>query len=89
MPRSQGPEPVSEPAPSGGDSGIISSAMRMGDKIVSTLPPAFLLLVIINAAFLGMVLWFINHGQDARTAMVDKLLDRCMSIALQAQPLGK
>jgi len=68
---------------------LVGHLARTGDKLIATLPPAFIMLVLINAAFLGMVLWFINNGQDARTQMVDKLLDRCMTIALQAQPSGK
>lgn len=69
--------------------GIVAQVARMGDKLLSTLPPAFLLLVLINILFLGMVMWFLNSQMAQRTAMIEKFADRCMEIALRAQPPGK
>jgi hypothetical protein len=55
----------------------------LGRSLLAALPPAFVMLVFINAAFLGAVLWFIDHQSSERAAMVEKLVDRCMSIALR------
>ena len=77
---------MSLPSSNGGNGGIVGAAVRVSDKIIQTMPPAFLLLILINVAFLGMVMWFINHQADQREAMVSSLLDRCMSIALEHEP---
>ena len=66
--------------------GTIGAITDLGGKMIGALPPAFLMLCVVNLVFLGMVVWFINHQATARTELVDKLIDRCMSIALQAQP---
>lgn len=63
---------------------VVGAASRLGQALISALPPAFLLLVLINAAFLGLVLWFLNNQQAQRTELVGKLVDRCMEIALHA-----
>jgi hypothetical protein len=65
---------------------IPGMASRLGQSLIGALPPAFLLLCIINVAFLGLVLWFLNGQIDQRTAMVSKLMDRCMQIALEHEP---
>ena len=67
--------------------GTIGAVTDLGHTLITALPPAFIMLMIMNLCFLGLVLWFLNHQADQRTAMVDKLLDRCMAIALQAQPM--
>ena len=59
---------------------------RLGRALIGALPPAFLLLCVINLAFLGLVLWFLDHLQAQRTAMVGKLVDQCMEIALEHPP---
>jgi hypothetical protein len=59
---------------------------RLGQAIITTLPPAFLLLCLINAAFIVLVLWFIDDQLDQRTKLVGQLVERCMDIALHAPP---
>jgi len=66
--------------------GIVGQVARLSDKLVSTLPPAFLLLVLLNLMFLALVMWFLNSQANQRTAMVEKLVDNCMQIALHAPP---
>jgi hypothetical protein len=66
--------------------GTIGAVTDLGQKIVGTLPPAFLSLVILNTIFLGLVMWFLNGQMEARTVMVSKVLDRCMEIALMHEP---
>jgi hypothetical protein len=69
-----------------GPHGIVAQVARMGDRLISTLPPAFLLLVVLNLFFLGMVMWFIQGQSEARSQMVSTLVSRCMEIALHASP---
>jgi len=72
--------------PAGEAPGVVGQVARIGDKIVSTLPPAFLLLLLINVMFLALIMWFLNSQMAQRTAMIEKFADRCMEIALHAQP---
>lgn len=66
--------------------GIVGATSRLGQALISALPPAFLLLVLINAAFMGVVLWFLDDQLDQRTLLVKTLVDRCMDLALRAPP---
>jgi len=66
--------------------GIVGQLARTSEKLISALPPAFLLLVLINVIFLALVMWFLNAQMAQRTTMIEKFADRCMEIALHAQP---
>lgn len=66
--------------------GLIGQVARTSDKLITVMPPAFLLMVILNLAFIALVMWFLNSQLEQRAAIVDKLVDRCMAIALQATP---
>jgi hypothetical protein len=81
---------VSEPVPPVQPNGnLVGAASRLGQSLIAALPPAFLMLMLMNTVFLAMVMWFINHQADERSQMASKLIDRCMEIALQAQPLPR
>jgi hypothetical protein len=69
-----------------GPTGIVGAASRISQSLITTLPPAFLLLVLLNIGFLSLVMWFLNNQIAARTALVEKVIDRCMDIALHAPP---
>jgi hypothetical protein len=66
--------------------GVVGAASRLGQSVVSALPPAFLLLVIVNMMFIGIMFWFLERQQSERNAMIGKFVDRCLDIALQATP---
>jgi hypothetical protein len=63
-----------------GRNGVVSAGLKLGNSLISALPPAFLLLALINVAFLGMVLWFINSQITSRTQYVENLINRCMDL---------
>lgn len=65
--------------PNGTIPGAIS---RLGQSLIGALPPAFLLLVLINAAFMGVVLWFVDDQMQSRTVLAEKIIDRCMDVAI-------
>ena len=69
-----------------GSKGVIAGAFDLSNRLVSALPPAFLMLVLINALFIALVFWFMDSQSKQRTAMVEKLVDKCMEIALQHEP---
>jgi hypothetical protein len=56
----------------GGNRGVVAS---LADKVLTALPPAFLVLLAINAGFL----WFESHSTAQRSALLDRVLDACMS----------
>ena len=57
--------------------GVSSAVTEIGRAIVSSLPPAFLLLCLINVAFLWIVLTFVQHQTDARLDLINRIVDRC------------
>lgn len=63
-----------------GSRGVVNAAKQL----LSSLPPAFLSLVLINAAFMGIVLWFLGDQMDSRTALAAKILDRCLDVIRSA-----
>jgi hypothetical protein len=61
--------------PRGGAAGAVAD---ISHSLISALPPAFLMLCVLNAAFLGGTLWFLSNQMEKRTEIVSKMLDRCM-----------
>jgi hypothetical protein len=62
----------------GDPKGLWSTVSRLGHSLLGALPPAFVMLVLVNAIFLATVMWFLTHQMDQRNALVGRLLDRCM-----------
>jgi hypothetical protein len=52
--------------------------VAISDRLIRVLPPAFLLLIVINILFLGTLLWVVNHNLDARNVMLTRIVDRCL-----------
>ena len=69
---------------SNGSKGVVAGAFDLSNRLVSALPPAFLMLALINAFFIGVVMWFMDSQSKQRSEMAAKLIDRCMDIALHA-----
>jgi hypothetical protein len=67
-------------------SGVIGAVTDLGSKLVTALPPAFIMLCLVNALFIFAVLYFLDDQLDQRTALVKGLVDKCMDIALHAPP---
>jgi hypothetical protein len=55
--------------------GLIAS---VSDKLIRVLPPAFVLLCILNILFLGATMYLIQHNSDARNAMLARIIDSCL-----------
>ena len=70
---------MSEP-PDPKHEGTIGAVTDISTKLIGALPPAFLMLVLLNLAFLGMVMWFLADQIDRRTALVTQIVTRCMEI---------
>lgn len=50
----------------------------ISDKLIRALPPAFLLLVLLNIAFLGVTAWVFQHNSDMRGAMISRIVEACL-----------
>ena len=50
----------------------------LSDKIVRALPPAFLLLVVLNIVFLGVAAYVFQHNTELRNDMITKIIDTCL-----------
>jgi hypothetical protein len=61
------------------DEGLAARAIDASRALLGDLPPAFLLLVLLNVAFLGMVLWFLTAQIEQRTAIVGRVIDVCVA----------
>lgn len=46
-------------------------------RLLGTLPPAFVMLVLINVAFLGCTMMFMNAQTEQRTKLVQQIVDHC------------
>jgi hypothetical protein len=67
---------------------VVGATSRLGQALISALPPAFIMLVLINAAFLGVVMWFMDNQIDQRTKLVSNFVDRCMADIAKIENLG-
>ena len=56
--------------------GLLAS---ISEKLIRTLPPAFLLLLIINIIFLGVVWWVFAHNTDQRNILLTKIIENCLT----------
>jgi hypothetical protein len=62
--------------PPNGRSGWIGA---ITDRLIAALPPSFLLLCLVNVAFIALVLRFIDHETDQKTTLMNRVLDSCIA----------
>jgi hypothetical protein len=48
-------------------------------RAIGALPSHFFTLLLVNLAFLGMVLWFLTAQMELRTNLVSKIVDACIA----------
>ena len=65
---------MSEP----GTHGTTQLLAQIPDKLIRALPPAFVLLIIMNVVFLGVATYVFGHNTTVRNEMLTKILDRCL-----------
>jgi len=58
--------------------GIAGVARDLGSKVILSLPAQFLVLVILNTAFLGGLLWFLNEQNKARERLLTPIVTSCV-----------
>jgi hypothetical protein len=52
--------------------------VRISERLIRVLPPAFLLLIVMNCMFLGVIAWVFDHNADARNVLLTKIVERCL-----------
>jgi hypothetical protein len=67
------------PPPRNGN-GRGGTLVAISEKLIRVLPPAFLLLIIINVLFLGVMMWVFNHNAEARTELLTKIVEKCLLV---------
>jgi hypothetical protein len=50
----------------------------ISDKLIRALPPAFLLLVLLNIVFLGVAAYVFQHNTEVRNVMITKIIESCL-----------
>ena len=55
--------------------GVLAS---VSEKLIRALPPAFLVLTILNICFLGMAMYVFQHNTDLRNQMITKIIETCL-----------
>jgi hypothetical protein len=58
-----------------GNKGLLAS---VSEKLIRALPPAFLLLVLLNIGFLASTMWVVTHNADNRNALLTKIVEKCL-----------
>jgi hypothetical protein len=73
---------------SNGNGGAIGSVTKVAQSLIGVMPPAFLLLLILNLMFLGFAMWFLEDQLTQRDKMAEQLFNRCMDTVLRDKPQG-
>jgi hypothetical protein len=50
----------------------------MGNTIIKVLPPAMLLLVLLNIIFLGVAAYVFQHNTEVRNQMIQRIIESCL-----------
>ncbi len=67
---------ATEPSNGNGRHGLIAN---VSDKLIKALPPAFLLLVLLNICFLGVASYVFAHNTEVRNTMITKIIESCLT----------
>ena len=67
--------PAPESQHSNGKHGLLAG---VSEKLIRVLPPAMVVLVLLNIAFLGTTMWLVQHNADVRNVLLTKIVDKCL-----------
>ena len=54
------------------------SLTALGEKLIAALPPAFIILVLLNCGFISFAVWTFNANVEARNAMLTRIIESCL-----------
>ena len=55
--------------------GLLAS---ISERLIGVLPPAFLMLIVLNIVFLGVFWWVFDHNVSARTELLNRIVEKCL-----------
>lgn len=61
------------------DEGANGLLAGISHKLITALPPAFLLLVLLNICFIGVAAWSFQHNTTARNEMMQRIIESCLT----------
>jgi hypothetical protein len=50
----------------------------ISERLIRVLPPAFILLLILNAMFMFMFWWIYDHNTMARAELLNRIVEKCL-----------
>lgn len=57
---------------------VIGATSAVSRALIAALPPAFVMLCLINVGFLGVVMWFVNQQSTLRADAWKHMVDHCL-----------
>lgn len=54
---------------------LVGAVANVSDRLITSLPAQFLVLVLLNTAFITGLLWFLNQEQTNRYALEDRQVE--------------
>ena len=60
------------------DDGKIGLIRSVSDKLLTILPPAFLMLIIINVISLTAIFWIVHQNAEARNVLLTEIVKDCL-----------
>lgn len=57
---------------------VAGATAAVSRALISALPPAFVMLCLINVGFLAFVMWFVNQQSALRADAWKQMVDRCL-----------
>jgi hypothetical protein len=52
---------------------------NVSEKLIRALPPAMVLLVLLNVVFLGTTMYLVQHNADYRNQLLTKIVEGCLT----------
>jgi Na+-transporting NADH:ubiquinone oxidoreductase subunit NqrB len=50
----------------------------ISERLIRVVPPAFLMLIVLNIVFLGVFWWVFDHNVSARTELLNRIVEKCL-----------
>jgi hypothetical protein len=60
---------------------VVGSITDLGRHALTAIPAQFLVLVVLNLAFIGGLLWFLSGQQESRERVIAQIMTACLQRA--------